>query len=260
MRLQSKNIEICHKTTLCRCLDWITDIDQYHAKHRWEWTEVIKLLSARQGVETVLELGCGVGTFLPLLDELPTLTVSGIDASAASVEKAKARGLNVRCQTVEEVAATDQRYDVVVLSHVLEHVSDPIELMQSIASILQPGGWIMCSLPYSPMSREMPEFGVWDPMNLPPHHITRWNAQSFKALADRLGMEVVLYTSIPKSVLKRAFQATVRSCGVRSGSAQSVLTALQNAGRFKYALTHFASRGIVNGRRAGDTALAVFRS
>jgi GAF domain-containing protein len=51
MRLQSKNIEICHKTTLCRCLVNIGDSDLYRQGH-----EHRRVLVDELGVHTLLSV------------------------------------------------------------------------------------------------------------------------------------------------------------------------------------------------------------
>lgn len=39
-------------------------------------------------------------------------------------------------------------YDLVVLSHVLEHTPDPVSLLRKVASLLKPGGWVYVEVPW----------------------------------------------------------------------------------------------------------------
>ena len=237
--------------------DWITAAEKYTARKRWEWQVMADLIAVREQPVRVLELGCGVGRFLEQLQELPAVTAVGIDSSATSVAAAKAKGLDVRLESVEATGERGERFDVVVLSHLLEHVGDPLGLMRQVQAVLTPGGTIFCSLPYSPMSREMPSLGVYDPMNLPPHHLTRWNASSFEALAKQLGMNVNLHSPKPKSVLKRTLNIVGESAGA-SGSVARLAASLSQPGRFMEVRRVLQSRDRIGGRRAGDVVLAVF--
>ena len=188
------------------------------------------------------------------------LTCTGIDVSAASVATAKDKGFDVReaaFDDLDRVLAGDERFDAVVLSHVMEHVDDPLGVMQTLLKRLNPGGQLMTAIPYSPMSRELTD---WDIMNLPPHHLTRWNAQSLNALGQALGCHVELPAAKAKSPFKRAVQDT---CGEVLGNKHPstlarMTTVLSHPGLFKNFLAHHQARDRVNGQAAGDSVLAVF--
>lgn len=42
----------------------------------------------------------------------------------------------------------DQQFDVVLCSHILEHVSDDIQAMSEIKRVLRPGGWAIIQVPF----------------------------------------------------------------------------------------------------------------
>ncbi len=239
--------------------DWITAAEGYTARSRWEWGVMLDLLSARSGETSLLELGCGTGLFLEKAAKLPSVTATGIDNSATSVAAAQAKGLIVRLEMVEDTIQRGEKYDVVVLSHILEHVADPVGLMEQVKAVLTDGGQIMCSLPYSPMSREFPALGVWDPMNLPPHHLTRWNDTSFAALAVRLGMRVHLHSPKPKPVPKRALQINAKASGAPASLFGRWWSVVKNPGGFADIYRTLCARDRIACRRAGDVVLAVFR-
>ena len=90
-------------------------------------------------------------------------------------------------------------------SHVPEHVDDPIGAIAMIRPHLKPGRSIYICVPYSPMSREMLYYDV---MNLPPHHLTRWNMRALSKLSEVMNMPLSIYMTKSKSPLKRAFRCT----------------------------------------------------
>lgn len=238
---------------------WITGFTRYHAGARWEWG-VIKDQLSQLGAETMLEIGAGNGTLMEFLRDVPGLRCTGIDVSTASAAAARAKGFDVReaaFADLDRVLGPTDRFDAVVLSHVLEHVADPLAVMRTLQQRLKPGGRLMTAAPYSPMSRELTD---WDIMNLPPHHLTRWNAQSLQGLADALGCHVELHAAKAKSPFKRAVQDT---CGEVLGDKhpsfiRRVLTVLSHFATFKSFLARHQARERVNGRPAGDSVLAVF--
>jgi SAM-dependent methyltransferase len=58
-------------------------------------------------------------------------------------------GLSVRLGTLEEASFDGESFDCVWLSHVVEHVPDPVRLMREVARVLAPGGIAVVSVPSS---------------------------------------------------------------------------------------------------------------
>jgi len=220
---------------------------------------VIDLLAAEARPLRLLELGAGQGDFLETLKDLPRVTAQGIDLSESSVKKAQARGLDVRRESLERVIVDAAgTYDAVVLSHVLEHVATPGALMGAVRNLLAPKGRILFSVPYSPMSREYLHDDV---MNLPPHHMTRWNIQALDGLARVLGLELETWMPKAKAPWKRALKHTcdkVRGEGRVRGLARLPVV-LANWGEFRRILADHRGRERVGGQMAGDTILVSLR-
>jgi SAM-dependent methyltransferase len=84
----------------------------------------------------VVEIGCGDGA---LLEELQTLapTLDGFELSPTAAGFARQRGVVRRVEAFDgtHVPAPDDAYDLAVLSHVVEHVPDPIPLLNEAKRI-----------------------------------------------------------------------------------------------------------------------------
>lgn len=168
---------------------WITSHKGYYPDSRWEWQEVVNQIQ-RQDLKSasLLEVGCGSGKFLEL-SQKNGIRAIGLDITLTSVQQCKEKELEVYPSTLEEfIRSSDaerNKFDFVVSFHCLEHVDDPKALVKAMFSILKPTGSIFLSTPYSPMSFETSWF---DPLNHPPHHMTRWNAKAYRELAKQLGL------------------------------------------------------------------------
>lgn len=240
---------------------WITAQPKYHAGKRWEWGVIRNDFVAASGHLHVLEVGCGDGKLMDYVSDVNGLHMVGVDVSAPSIEKAKSKGHDARLSAFEDlnsVLSEAEMFDAVILSHVLEHVGDPLGVMQTVASRLKVGGAIYAALPYSPMSREL---AGWDIQNLPPHHLTRWHQRSLQKLADILGLRLDLRLPKAKSPLKRAVQET---CGEVLGNKHpniwKRIGAVMAHPQLFFSWKHrFETRERVNGRAAGDSVLACFK-
>ncbi|HET8727805.1 MAG TPA: bifunctional 2-polyprenyl-6-hydroxyphenol methylase/3-demethylubiquinol 3-O-methyltransferase UbiG [Alphaproteobacteria bacterium] len=98
----------------------------------------------------LVDVGCGGGLLTEPMARLGA-DASGIDAGAEAVEVARshaeAAGLAIdyRRLTVEELAASGARFDVVLALEIVEHVADVPTFLEALSAILEPGGAIVMS-------------------------------------------------------------------------------------------------------------------
>jgi 2-polyprenyl-3-methyl-5-hydroxy-6-metoxy-1,4-benzoquinol methylase len=98
----------------------------------------------------ILDLGYGDGLFLEKLSIGNELTI--IEGSNALAKKAisEAERLNINVEVINimfEDFKPEGQFDVVVASHVLEHVENPIEVLNKIKQWLSPEGKLICIVP-----------------------------------------------------------------------------------------------------------------
>ena len=178
---------------------WITMEQDYYPAFRWEWGEVGDWLARQPRAIRLLEIGCGSGSFLESIRPLDNVAAVGIDFTEASVAICRGKSLDVHRQTLEEFSARQHefgnKFDAVVAFHCLEHVTDPLGLIRDMSQLLSADGRIFVSTPYSPMSIEA---GWFDPLNHPPHHLTRWNERAYRELGTQLQLHPTF--RMPKAV------------------------------------------------------------
>lgn len=82
----------------------------------------------------ILEIGCGEGI---LLSELANsgFTVKGIEPSLAASSRAISKGLDVTASLFPDYTPDDQ-FDLIILSHVLEHIEKPYSFLKEIVQLI----------------------------------------------------------------------------------------------------------------------------
>jgi 2-polyprenyl-3-methyl-5-hydroxy-6-metoxy-1,4-benzoquinol methylase len=96
---------------------------------------------------TILDIGCGQGTFLAVMAKRGW-SVAGVDFDIEAVAAARRlHGIDVRVGTVDTVVDTGSNFDVVTASHVIEHVPDPLEFLIQCRKLLRPGGCVVLRTP-----------------------------------------------------------------------------------------------------------------
>lgn len=91
----------------------------------------------------VLDLGCGSGEkTVRAAERIGTIDVVGVDGVQANCAEAEARGLRIVEANLEEPLPLDaMAFDVVLASHVIEHLRYTEQFLSEIHRVLRPGGY-----------------------------------------------------------------------------------------------------------------------
>ncbi len=96
----------------------------------------------------LLDVGTATGEFL-VEARKRGWTVSGTEISDSSVTIAKEkRQLDIFHGWLDQASFSKHSFDVIHLSHVLEHVPSPQAMLKTIASFLKPTGLVVIEVPY----------------------------------------------------------------------------------------------------------------
>jgi 2-polyprenyl-3-methyl-5-hydroxy-6-metoxy-1,4-benzoquinol methylase len=104
-----------------------------------------------QSARTVLDVGCGAGANARLLLQRNADThIFGLTGSPSEAERARATMracwvVDLERELPSEVAA--MTFDCIVMSHVLEHLTRPEQLVARCAALLKPGGTCVIAVP-----------------------------------------------------------------------------------------------------------------
>jgi sterol 3beta-glucosyltransferase len=133
----------------------------------------------------LLEVGFGSGEQLVRMRELGWL-VSGVDIDPVVVTAARERGLDVYHGDLAAQRFPDGCFDAVYLSHVVEHVHDPVALLRECYRVLRPGGRLVAITP-NVESRGHRVFGsAWFGLD-PPRHLVLLSPAALRAAATSAG-------------------------------------------------------------------------
>lgn len=116
-------------------------VDRIHTDSM-EWlqmTERLNELELQQGSKgRLLDVGCGIGTFLHLAREQGWET-QGIDPSKSGCAFAQnMHNLDVYCGDIFDAEYPSAHFDVITLFHVLEHISELNPFLSELRRILRP--------------------------------------------------------------------------------------------------------------------------
>ncbi len=116
-------------------------------KHPWELSRarcILKEITRIEGVERVLDVGCGDGFFDRVLlhGDARVRSVLGYDVN---LEKPYSEGA---CSWTNDIGGIpDGSFDLILMMDVLEHVEDDASFLRQIGEKLKPGGTILITVP-----------------------------------------------------------------------------------------------------------------
>ena len=153
----------------------------------------------------LLDIGCGNGAFL-LRVKSAGWDVSGIDLDEQVVKSGLEKGLEIQLGDITVLKSKAAFYDVITLSHVIEHVSDPASLLKHCFRLLKPDGSLWLETPNINSTGHVLYGKHWRGLEIP-RHLVVFTMDSLKKLLIELGFsQVKLKPHVP--LCKPLFEAS----------------------------------------------------
>lgn len=147
------------------------------------------------GRKKILDVGCGEGRFLSILKQYgePEWELVGIDFDGPAVKRCCRRGFRAEAGRIEDFHPVE-KFDVVIMFQLIEHVEDPAAIARKVQSILNPGGYFIVETP-NPSSLDYQAFkrSYWGHYHFPRH----WNLftrENLRKILTESGFKVVQET------------------------------------------------------------------
>ncbi len=207
-----------------------------YTEDKWEFRQAVKDLR-RHRCRRVLDIGCGSGYFLDLLrNRLPHAETSGFEFNSEMANLVRSKGHNVFDGASPEVLLNSRNaepFDAVCIFQMLEHVSDPVRLVRTAQRLLKPGGVLILAVPDNAGPVKYFATALTE---LPPHHLSRWRASTFRAALPRLGFDVqrIAHEPLPAFLWKDYLPVILD----HSGLAKFIVAGLKKNDRLVRVLNH----------------------
>tara|TARA_B100000925_G_C21966076_1_gene455636 strand:+ start:292 stop:1353 length:1062 start_codon:yes stop_codon:yes gene_type:complete len=126
--------------------------------------------------DNILEIGCGCGGIINRF-HINGYNSIGLDYNEEYLNYGRQKGLDLRHGSIEVLNEND-KFDLIILSHVLEHIVDPKKFMREVSNFLTEDGLIYIEVP-SNESLDEAYNSDWL-MYFQNAHTIHFNTQSFK--------------------------------------------------------------------------------
>jgi len=173
------------------------DIQRQRAEHTISWLKA----SGIKHVRNALDIGASAGVLLNQFRTNYGCSVSGVEPGKMYREFASTSGVKMVASIEELKAASPDRFDLVSLMHVLEHLTDPITSLRDIREgLMTPDGHLLI---------EVPNFYAHDSYELA--HLACYTRHSLRQLLAQAGFKVIAIRThgIPRSRLLKLYLTVI---------------------------------------------------
>jgi 2-polyprenyl-3-methyl-5-hydroxy-6-metoxy-1,4-benzoquinol methylase len=217
------------------------DADMKNMGEKYNILRIVeKHLGSLKG-KMLLDIGCGTGEYLKAASDF-SMDVTGIDVDeslAANIRKKY--GYKVRTGLFGPGAFPRASFDVIVLSHVIEHLQEPSKLLECIRHALKSGGlFVMCTPNADSLMehihniygklRDSSKTYYLTPF-ISPYHILGFNLKSSRRILERTGFTPV-YCKVHSGLEwedanRKIIMRSIKVAGAVLGKGMSIVTVSQ---------------------------------
>lgn len=131
--------------------DWI-EAEHHSTVKDFIFEGILRTLALKlpAGRRRLLDVGAHAGRFIQLAQQAGW-RAEGLELNPQTAAfAAQATRARIRQANVEQVDAAADRFDVITLTDVLEHIPHPRRVLRRVAQLLEPGGWVAIKVPGGP--------------------------------------------------------------------------------------------------------------
>jgi len=143
----------------------------------------------------ILDVGCASGSFMGQMRERGW-TPEGIETDSGAAAAAQAAGFPVHVGSLENAPDRPGEYDLVWMSHVLEHLHEPVKGLRRLHGWTKPGGWLVCAVPDAGALEFRVFRDAWYALQLPTH-LFHFIEKTLKAVMLSAGWQVTRISRQP---------------------------------------------------------------
>jgi 2-polyprenyl-3-methyl-5-hydroxy-6-metoxy-1,4-benzoquinol methylase len=149
------------------------------------WNRMRRVQKFFPNAGKVLDIGCGAGTFLQLLQQ-ECWECHGTELTAESASRASRLGISISVGEIDENHFPPHSFDLITLWHVLEHLPEPLKTLKTAKRLLKEGGILAISTPNIDSFQAEVGRDQWFHLD-PPRHLFLYSPRTLEQMGRSFG-------------------------------------------------------------------------
>ncbi|MCM8789447.1 MAG: class I SAM-dependent methyltransferase [Candidatus Omnitrophica bacterium] len=150
------------------------------------------------GQGRLLDVGCGNGHFLAFMQRVGWKVYGvEIDPEAAAIAK-ETHNVCVYVGTLQGAGFSDEFFDAITMSHVIEHLPDGFDVLKECHRILMPGGYLCIATPNLGSWGQSIFKKYWLALD-PPRHLYLWTPKALSRIVEKAGFKIIRCNTFAKN-------------------------------------------------------------
>ncbi len=167
-------------------VEWLTQLDnQQRARKLLALLHTYKKDNP-ETVPRILDIGCGRANLLAALSRLGC-ECHGVERAEFPLDQPPP-GVHLHRGELTKLSPETNRFDAVVLWHVLEHLNDPVITLKTVTRLMRPGGILALAVPNFGSWQAALFKSAWFHLDLP-RHTYHFNRHTLKSLLHHAGLQ-----------------------------------------------------------------------
>ena len=173
------------------------------ARDRQKVDAIVSALVRPASGMTLVDIGAGDGLMLEAFRGagVPPERLYGTELDERAVANIAKRGFHGILKRAEELDFPAETFDAVTMIQVIEHVAEPMRLIERLGTMMSKGGVLFM---------ETPNMGAWDRGFFRrrlwggyyfPRHWTLWDPATMRLMLEKCGFDVLSITTLPAAVV-----------------------------------------------------------
>ena len=155
-------------------------------------TDAFKFLARKKKIDfnnkIVLDIGFGSGNILEVLKKGGAIC-HGVEISQTAIDRLKGQGYCLKHTGGETLPYNNEYFDMIVCSHILEHIKNEKKILNEIKRILKPNGLLILGVPTGKTGYN-------------PLHFRNYSLKDIKRLSEKLDSVCIFYHNFGSSIFR----------------------------------------------------------
>lgn len=229
------------------------------------WYKVLQLVPEKS---KVLDIGCSSGNFGAELIKRKGCTVDGIEIFPKDAKLAEKKLRNVYVLDIErdDLSVVKDRYDVLYMGDVIEHLATPAQSLERVRKLLKPNGKLIFSVPNMAHATVRllllkGDFDYTETGLLDKTHLHFFTLEELKRVLNESGLTLTKIDFVVKDYPNALIEDYLKPLGLRGGKKFYDLLRQPDAAAFQFVgEAHIAKKGLPKVKREQFGPMDLFES